>query len=423
MDGEAEMKIGSSAMNNMEKGIVFLFSALPFIDMLNGIMSSTLPIGSIYKLLLCIVLLLNILRINKCFSQKALLVFLLVISYVLFSIGFNVLFFNGEINTLDYPVKLLFNIALLLLFVENYRICAISGNSLYLILDYSCWIMIACYLIPYVLGLGNTVYSGEMGYKGFFIAQNELGVNIVILSFFAAFKLINYFSPMDFIKLMLLVLCGVLLNTKTAIIASFIAVCIWFFYILRKGSFKVRWISIFLFIIGLLLLKDKIISAVSNSILRYSTLQNKYYGGSVLTSILSGRNYNVQNAWQYLNEEHIIFRSIFGNGFCSDILTEMDIIDIFFFLGIIGAVGAMIFIIWIFKKCCSNCKKDKTLLRPLSFIIICILSTLAGHVLFMAMSGCYFVIYCCFLMFYSSEQKDDGFRRNSNENISCYGYL
>lgn len=383
----------------IESAIVILFIILPFIDMLNG-MFRGLPIGTVYKLFLCLVLFMSIMIRGNVVHKKTVLILFSFILYLCFSIGINIVIFEGNIITMDYPIKLLFNIILFLLLLENCDRKYIAGNDLYRILDGSSWIMIACYLIPYVLGVGNNVYVGELGYKGFFIAQNELNLIVVVMTFFLAFKLTNIFSIKDVIKLGLLILCGMLLNTKTTIIACLIALIIWLITILKKSNFKVKMGTIVLVCFGGYLLNERILNSVSGAMMRYKVLQNKYYSGSVLTSVLSGRDYFVKDAWSYLNEKGSVFRFIFGNGFCSNILIEMDIFDMFFYLGLIGAIGSVLFLIWILKRSLKNCKNDRNIIRPLSFVVVCALLILAGHVLFMSMSGYFFVIYCCFLMYY-----------------------
>jgi hypothetical protein len=170
-----------------------------------------------------------------------------------------------------------------------------------------------------------------------------------------------------------------------------------------KKDTKVKIITIVSAIIGAVLLRDKLIRAISGSLQRFTALQTNYYGGSVLTSILSGRNYYAEHAWDYFNSEHTLFRFFFGNGFCSNYLTEMDLVDIFFYLGSIGAVASICFLGWVLKKSVHNMRTDKTIIRPVSFVVIIALLAMSGHVLFMAMSGCYFVVYVCFLIYYKND--------------------
>ena len=392
------------SIKTAEQLIIVMFSILPLIDMLNGLISG-IPIGTLYKLLLCVVLFFRLKKNGIKIGKKTLGILIISIVYIFFSIFYNMIILSERIGNVDYPIKLLFNITLFSFMYECCKKNKIKCQSLFIMIDYSTWVMILCYLVPYALGLGNRIYAGDIGYKGFFIAQNELNVIIVIMTFFTSYKLSINFRVIDFVKLCLIILCGVLLNTKTTLVACLIAVFMWLFDILKNKGLKVKVGSVILGGIGFWILKDRVISAISNSVSRFQILQTKHYEGSILTGILSGRNYYLENAWSDLQTNHTFIRSMMGNGFCSDVLIEMDLFDVFFYLGLIGAVFVLFFLIWQFIRIYVNCKKDQTKIRVVSYLVIVGLSFVAGHVLFMAMSGCYFILYCCFLAFYNDDRK------------------
>ena len=377
--------------------IILFFSILPLIDTLNGVYHS-LPLGIVYKIILCMFLFLNSTRCGK-FRKKYAVLIIASIAYVGMSIVINMAL-GGKLVNSEYPIKLIFNIVLLCLLLNEISRDVISGETIYKIIRNGSWILIMCYLIPYVLGVGNIVYSGGMGYKGFFISQNELSLVIVVMLFFTAYRLIYNTNVWGVLCLALLFLCAMLLNTKTTIISGIIAICLWIIPILLKSKVRTKIIILILIALGFCLLKDKIFTAISASINRYLMLVEKHYGGSSLTGVLSARNYYLSDAWNGLNNSHTILRLIIGNGFCSDVLIEMDLFDIFFFLGIIGLLVTIIFLYIVFKVAAKKVKQDGCLIRPLSFLVIIILLTLAGHVLFMSMSGCYFILYVCFITSY-----------------------
>ena len=167
--------------------IILFFALLPVIDTLNGIMHS-IPIGLLYKGFLCILLFFNILMRKVRIQQKFVKIFAGSIAYMFFGITCNIIL-NGSLISMDFPVKLLFNIALMCLLGCNLENGYLSANAIFEILDKSSWIFLPCFLIPYVLGVGNQVYGSEMGYKAFFVSQNELSLVIVVMIFFAAYKL------------------------------------------------------------------------------------------------------------------------------------------------------------------------------------------------------------------------------------------
>lgn len=377
--------------------LVLLFGILPVIDMLNGLFRG-MPIGIIYKFLLCIALFFNKIQCNGKVNKKNSLIVVLAIIYIFLSVFINVVLLNGEIINTDYPIKLIFNITMMALFIDNCHSRKLSSKAISRILDISSWMMIICFLVPYLLGLGVRVYG--YGYKSFFIAQNELNLIVVVLLFFTSYKLTVKISIADLIREALLLICAILLNSKTALIACLIATGMWVISTLKKAKLIYKISTIMVIVIGIYLFKDRFVQAVSNSLIRQNALQSRYYGNSSLAGVLSGRNFFVEEAWNDLIHNHTLFRFFFGNGFCSSVLCEMDLFDIFFYLGIVGMVAAIFFLGWIFRESLNMSRIDRTLFRPISFLTICMLLTLAGHVLFMAMSGCYFIIYCSFLIYY-----------------------
>lgn len=385
--------------------IVGMFCCLPLIDTLNGIFREA-PIGSIYKIMMCVCLFILLMQRSFTMKRKTLCFILLPSVYILLTIFINTALFEGSVLTLDFPVKLIFNIILMGMLLENYRIGNMNGYDFYKILDGSAWVLIFCFIVPYILGTGEKVYGEDIGYKAFFIAQNELSLILIVLCYFCIYKLTIQLKVSNFIQLALIILCGMLLNTKSTIIACLVGVAIWIVTIALKSNFKVKVLTAIAFISGFYMLRTTIFDSISAMIMRYTVLQEKYYGGLALTSVLSGRNYYLSSAFDYLNSEHTAYRILFGNGFCSEYLVEMDIIDIFFYLGLFGAVAAVLFLTVIFVKSYKNFRTDKNIIRPFSYLLIVGFINLTGHVMFMAMSGCYFIVYCCFLLTYVPDKTE-----------------
>ena len=397
-------KLAVSFSNNLfDNLIVLLFSVLPLVDSANGLIvrQGGPSVGSIYKVGLCAILLLPVLR-AQCVKRKTLGSLLAVCVYIFFSVGVNLFLFNETELLSDFIIKLIFNVATFALLMENYRNGTLSAMSFYRMLNNSAWLLPACYLIPYVLGLGFTVY-GNMGYKAFFIAQNELSLIIVALFFFCLYKLTLKFCFSSLAQAGLILLCGLLLNTKATILACLLGAAVYFVYMLIRMPTRIRLYALAIMIFACLIFHKVIIEVCAAMAGRFLSLLTKHYDGSILTAILSGRDYLAENAWTALTEEYFLFRFFFGNGFCSTVLVEMDIVDIFFYLGAFGAAAVVAFLVGVFIKSRKNLKSDPTCLRSLSFWIIIAFLNVAGHVLFMAMSGCYFVVYLCFLITFRAE--------------------
>lgn len=391
---------------NYELIVISLFSILPLIDSCNGYLEGTIAIGSMYKLILLVVILFPIVISKKRFSKSLLLVVVCAIGYIFFSVVSNVIFFNGTIISNDYLTKLIFNILLYGLFSQNMRERIISGDTIFKILDNSSWIMVCCLLIPYVLGVGNRVYANQIGYKGFFISQNELSFVLIVLCFFSSFKLLCKITMTGIIQLTLLVICAMLINTKSTIFAGLIAVCLMIIFKVIHGNMRSKLITSIIAVLGGVVLRNVIFSSIQSMLSRYGTLKNVYYNNSIFTAILSGRNIYFQFAWKYLTENHSIFRFIFGNGFCSSYLIEMDFIDIFFYFGLLGVLALIVFLAIIFRKIMKSYRNENRLYRIISYLVVIGFMFFTGHVIFMAMSGTYFIIYIIFLMTYKFDEKE-----------------
>lgn len=393
--------------------IVALFAILPIVDSVNGflVMRGGPSVASVYKVLLCGILMLPVLRARQI-RAGTLGVLLTTVLYVAFSVGVNLFLFSAEGLKTDFVIKLLFNIITLALLLENHSNGTLNGHSFWRMLNVSAWLLPICYFVPYVLGLGNRVYGDSMGYKAFFVAQNELSLVIIVLFYFCLYKLTLRLKLSTLIQVGLLLLCGLLLNTKSTILACLLGAGVCFLYIMVRMPVRIRLAAVVIIVFACMMYYDVIIEVCGAMVERFTTLMSKYYGGSVLTSVLSGRNNFLENAWAGLVEEHFLFRFLFGNGFCSNVLVEMDIVDIFFYLGFFGAVATVAFLTIVYVKSRRNFKTDPAPIRSLSYLLILFFLNVTGHVLFMAMSGCYFVVYLGFCLVYGSV--DEKTRRIEN---------
>lgn len=390
----------------IERVIILLFCILPVVDSINGILITRgLPsIGTVYKLFTLGVLFVFTFRKGGMHSP-VILSCLGIILYMTASIFINIYAFSGTLINTDFPVKLMFNVLTLALLVNCYQVGYIDGKGIYTILNINTWLMIVMILVPYVLGLGNTIYSGGIGYKAFFYSNNELSVALIVLFYFSLYQLARRISILNLVQLGAIMICVLLLNTKSGMAAClaggglFVAE-----YLLRKDTkFKIPLIAAIL--AALYVAKDFIMEQVASFMTRQTYLHG-LYGGSLLDTILSGRTFFLEDAWESLSTgPAFIFRFLFGNGFCSEFLVEMDFIDIFFYLGFFGVAGLTGFLIYLFVASIKNFKKDGTLVRPFGFLMVIGFAFLAGHIFFMATSGCYFVLLCCLNLLYYPEKR------------------
>lgn len=391
---------------NLNIIIICLFSIMPLIDSLNGFMlaEGTGSISMVYKVVCCAILIGMLIKHGKII-KKLFIISNIFILYLIFSVGINLMLFQMEIFKGDFVVKLLFNFILFAALMQNVKNEYLAGQTFYKILNNITWLMILCFFIPYLGGMGYQTYTGNIGYKAFFYSQNELSLAIIVLFYFCIYKMIMQIKVSTIVQLALLFLAGILLNTKSCIIACIVGIIIWLVEILTKKPFRNKLISVVLLIVGLWLFRDIVVNAVQNSLIRANVL-SQYYNNSFTATIMSGRNYNLEGAWnELMNRPLVLLHIIIGNGFNSNFLIEMDIIDLFFYLGIIGVIFAVIFLIYIFIQSIPNFKKDRSIVRGVAYLFIVAFLSLTGHVLFMGMSGFYFVIFSCFNMTYNMNEK------------------
>jgi len=391
---------------NVETVIVLLFAALPVVDSVNGILiTAELPsIGQVYKVLLLGVLALFVLRSRKLLPGLWVTA-LCVVGYILLSVAVNVFVLGQTLPSLDFPVKLSFNVLQLVLLLSCRQAGYITGRTVDRILNISTWLMCALLLIPYALGLGNTIYKGGIGYKGFFFSNNELSVALLILFYYSLYRTTMTLSVPNVIQLAGIGVCVLLLNTKSGMIACALGVVLFIFEYLRKPGARFKWLLVAAVAAALFVAKDFIASQVSSFLTRQQYL-HRLYGGSMLETLVSGRTRLLDSAWEeFSGNPWLPLRVFIGNGFCSGALVEMDFVDLFFYLGIFGALGAAVGVAVIFNHCLPNFRKDGTWARPLGFLLVVGFSFVAGHTLFMATSGCYFVLFLCYCLIYQPQKE------------------
>jgi hypothetical protein len=390
----------------IENIIILLFAILPVVDSVNGILLSRgLPsIGTVYKMGVLALLLLFCIRSGK--AQPALLACgLCAVGYIAVSVAVNMFVLGSDLITKDFPIKLAFNALQLVLLLNCHRAGYLTGKGINKIFHISTWLMIVMILVPYGLGLGNTIYSGGIGYKGFFYSNNELSVVLLILFYYSLYRTTMRLSLSNIIQLGGIAVCVLLLNTKSGMIACALGVVLFIVEYLRKPNARFKGLLVVLIVAALLLAKDFILSQVKGFIDRQTYLHT-LYGGSFLDTLVSGRTFLLEDAWEnFASGEGFLLRFILGNGFCSTTLVEMDFIDLFFYLGVFGVTAVAVVLTVIFCKSAKNFKKDGTWMRPFGYLLMIGFAFLAGHTLFMATSGCYFVLMLCFDLTYYPEEE------------------
>ena len=386
--------------------IVILFSILPIIDSINGILieKQMTSIGTLYKVFVIGVLLILGISDGKMIRKQWGIIFV-IIGYVLMTILTNSIVSNYSIISVDFPVKLIFNAVMFVLLVQNITKKHISADSIYKILNNNTYIIIICVLVPYALNIGNAIYAGNIGYKAFYYSQNELNASLIVLFFFSLYKLYNKITIQALFQVCGVLICVLLMSTKSSLMACAIGIFIYLIDYIRKENSRRKVVIIIAGIIAILISGGFVISKIADMFTRQSSLFNMY-DGSLIATLTSGRTYFLEDAFsEFIESDLFIERLLIGNGFCSNNLIEMDFFDIFFYLGIVGVTGVIIFAMYVIMKSKKNMRSEKCLIRKTGFIVMLAFSFFTGHVLFMATSGCYFVLLCVFNMTYADKRE------------------
>lgn len=374
--------------------LILFFSILPIVDSINGFMLTEHrgDIGQLYKISLIILVTIYFFRM-KTFTYREVIGLIFPIIYTILSMSLNFIIKMNRIPTYDHAIKLIYNLTLMqLLFIlikrkniDKYFFEKIFTNNSFFVL--------LVILIPWILNMGYSVYSTGQGYKGFYYAQNELNAILLILYLYNINKSFKDVKMTNFLITILIGFCLVLLETKSSIILGTIISLIFIVYYIVVKKFKYK-IVVVISIFCLIPIIVKMLQPIVESFLYRQYYLSQNFNNSFFAYFSSGRVLYMINAFNYLKtNSFFILKLIIGNGFIGLNLVEMDIIDIFLYLGIIGVVYILIIM---YKLIINTIKNKNSTLDLFSLFIILTFSFFTGHVLFMTTSGIYFVLFCCY---------------------------
>ena len=418
----------------MKKLIYFIFLLLPFIDLTSSIMTRftdiSMSVGAILKGLLLIFLVIYTLFFTKSKYKKVSIIY--IILAIIFSLAYLLtkpIFWNFGIifNEINYLVKFLFFpisfFAFLCIFDDiGFDKKSVEKLMLYTIITYS-----ALLILPILTGTSfNTYENGLYGMVGWFYAANEIST-ILVLLFPFSYLLISDKRKYLFLGILPILLVISYVGTKVTlfglIISGFIVLVI--SYLHNKKILKNPFISCLLIFIVILVINFgsytiknffAVLDTPSQTEEIYECVDcEELPGDSLLTKIkkyglrlLSQRNYFLQNTNEIYVENFNNETFLLGLGFNDNEkinnsnvtkLIEMDILDIFYHLGVIAVILFLIpflFLLYLLIKDKFKLTKERV------FYILMILmslgiSTIAGHVYMAPAVSIYVVIYCMFL--------------------------
>ena len=332
------------------------------------------------------------------------------------------LFYNERVlqvfSEYTYLAKLLYPILLIIVCHNEYKDGKIEISDVYKIINVYMIMAPLSIIIPKIFGVGIYSYNFNSGYRGFYVANNE--INIVLLSTFI-YSIRELYYKIDkkniiiaFINLIALFLIG----SKTSMIV--IAITISGFVIVSsikkyKGKNLIKFI---IYIMGLIIVIGIMFNGyISNIITRLNYFYNMLViesDNSFLTFLLSGRNTRVLPAIQhnFLENPNELLNLLFGVGRCNQFkeneltsLMEMDFFDTTLWYGIILSTIVLVTYTMILVK---GFKNNREYISTIIYLLIYIFALIAGHVWYSPLAGGMFALVATIILSDNEE--------NANEN-------
>jgi hypothetical protein len=253
------------------------------------------------------------------------------------------------------------------------------------------------------LGYGFPSYEGGedgqgIGVRGFYVAGNELSGCFVLLFGFILHYCWNikkaYFYPVAIVTAM----CGALIATKTAMLASIILIFMVPIVNERKNLFRLTKLKVRLFLmmlVGVALATYFILDFLQSIGLRDKMMWILKEKG-LLELIFSGRLDFVSNIMDAFMAGAGWFQYLFGIGtvgmsdfFVTKYSAEVDPVDLFVYVGAVGSTIVYAAILAVILPAFLMCRRDRFLppVVVLVNLILLLLSVLSGHILTSGMLG------------------------------------
>ncbi|MBB1124548.1 O-antigen ligase family protein [Limosilactobacillus albertensis] len=379
---------------------IFLLVILPIMDSLNGLLNgggneNGLSLGIVYRLIIVVVSVMY-----WCFyglNKRALIYLLLIFVYLLLSV----------IGSTDYGttyIILLFKLMLPIIIIETIRSLYNNNklNSRNINFIMNSWLLLfpLTMIIPYFLGIGFSTYGdstsisqqAQAGFKGLYYAQNDISYVIDILYLYVINKVSMNTKILYIAEYIMVLIVSLIMGLK----GNYLIIAVVTVYYVFKGSKDSKsrlqkFILLIMVIIGIAAIFTFFMNDLNTIIQRWQYFYNKNGFLSFFTSTRSDR---IAPTYNWISEIAGIKGFLFGTGYNYTIMipifkfVEMDIFDILFQLGIVGAV-------LIYGYYFSIYLKNKHIkFYSGAFLLTILISTLSGHVFETALSGVFFAVIC-----------------------------
>ncbi|MBL4941098.1 MAG: O-antigen ligase family protein [Colwellia sp.] len=369
-----------------------------FIDAISGFFAQEIGVNIKLSLVLKITLLFLSLLCLIRWKSKYLFFVSFISIHIIISLYYSVMQ-NGQealVNELPFAMKIIMTIVMYV-FAKEYSmrdpITFIKYSRMSL--NFGFWVVIVNVLFGY-FGIGYYTYpNSDIGYKGFFVAGNELSALFIVLSCFKLHDVWNLNNRKQYLFFSLLVLfIGISIGTKAGILFSVFAVFAIPFFNLRQKVLSLKSLIILLCLClvlmsGLILIYHWIETLPIGQRIFYNL--SKY---GVLGLIFSGRDEWVLQVFERISDADGLVPLFLGYGstelklLIGKTSLEVDPIDMFVYFGVIPAV--LVFV-WAVNIIIFNIKNlNRYYFAPsvlVANVALLLFACIAGHVWTSGMLG------------------------------------
>lgn len=379
---------------------VVMMAAYLLADMMSGFTLITfgvdLKISLIYKTPLFLLLTLLIARYNiRWFLGILGLLFVLLIGPT--SKFFEYVDLSVYFSDFGYAVKLIMPMTVFAYFAQLYRIAPDFALCWTKRILWSAFFILSFNFFLGALGFGRGTYQLEgddtAGTTGFIYAGNELGPTFLVVFGFVLHQLWNHSKKRWYVLCALFTLAaGLLVATKTAMLAAFLLVSFIPIVNERHNIMKLTWLKIkilapfFLAIIIIIIAISELLEAIG----LYDRMMFFYQQRGIIGILWSGRDIFIDRMFDVYLHQSNIFYQFFGHGTSIGKLhplglsgTEVDLMDSLTWFGFLGATLCIIFYVSLFYKSLRLTLIQNTVYAPCLLIVntlLLLLSQLSGHI-------------------------------------------
>lgn len=247
------------------------------------------------------------------------------------------------------------------------------------------------------LGFGYAAYSEEaMSTKGIFVAGNDLGLTMIILTCYAIYLFQTTFKPIYLVLALFMSFSAMLLGSMASILGSVVVWALFVFSILmfKSDEFQTSWILKICVLCFLTYLIYRMVPYIVELIHSDDMIASKFKDPTSAFTDGNGRAFRKAKLLNIM-ENGSIFSWLFGFGLLYDGSTELDYMDLTGSYGIIIAFFIMLYPIKAFFVSIVRFVKTKSALSYWMAIASCLFighGLFAGHAFTSVVSFSYYVV-------------------------------